>query len=338
MEDAYTTVPYLIEVPLPAELEGERIPPRIAPHLSPTPSENADSDGEGVAERQDSSNSNSTSMGSRAAPAMLEVLHFFGVFDGHGGAEAALHCAQTLHERIAESLLMAAEQSKAANMSGAAPSGVPPVSLTAQLNEAPMQRGVVACNCGTSGCACAASEDMQPTLSEDAAAASGMDRDGSSGSDSSFLDRVADEEADAHVQLEGVACSAAEIESALTDAFCKTDEEFGKADNAALVGTTAVVCLVGSRQLYVANCGDSRAVLCRNGVAIPLSDDHKPAREDETARVEAAGGQILFWNGVRVMGVLAVSRAIGDHCLRPFVIAKPEVCRNLISFLLLPCM
>lgn len=43
------------------------------------------------------------------------------------------------------------------------------------------------------------------------------------------------------------------------------------------------------------------------------------------ARVEAAGGQILFWNGVRVMGLLAVSRAIGDHSLRPYVIAKPEV-------------
>ena len=50
---------------------------------------------------------------------------------------------------------------------------------------------------------------------------------------------------------------------------------------------------------------------------MPLTDDHKAAREDETARVEAAGGQILFWNGVRVMGVLAVSRAIGDHCLAP---------------------
>lgn len=28
--------------------------------------------------------------------------------------------------------------------------------------------------------------------------------------------------------------------------------------------------------------GDSRAVLCRNGTAFALTDDHKAAREDET--------------------------------------------------------
>lgn len=55
---------------------------------------------------------------------------------------------------------------------------------------------------------------------------------------------------------------------------------------------------------------------------------HTPCTHAVTlqARIEREGGQILFWNGVRVMGVLAVSRAIGDHCLRPYVIAKPEVC------------
>ena len=52
-----------------------------------------------------------------------------------------------------------------------------------------------------------------------------------------------------------IQCTSASFESALTSAFNRTDEEFGKADNAALVGTTAVVALVGSRQLYVANCG-----------------------------------------------------------------------------------
>ena len=49
------------------------------------------------------------------------------------------------------------------------------------------------------------------------------------------------------------------------------------------------------------------------------------------ARIEALGGQILYWNGVRVMGVLAVSRAVGDHCLRPYVIAQPEVPPSLES-------
>lgn len=44
-----------------------------------------------------------------------------------------------------------------------------------------------------------------------------------------------------------------------------------------------------------------------------LTRDHKPNRDDERSRVEAAGGFVLTLNGVpRVNGQLAVSRAIGD--------------------------
>lgn len=41
--------------------------------------------------------------------------------------------------------------------------------------------------------------------------------------------------------------------------------------------------------------------------------------------MQDAGGQVLFFNGARVMGLLAMSRAIGDRSLRPFVIPDPEV-------------
>ncbi|KAL2548836.1 Protein phosphatase 2C 37 [Forsythia ovata] len=91
------------------------------------------------------------------------------------------------------------------------------------------------------------------------------------------------------------------------------------------VGSTAVVAVVTPEKIIVSNCGDSRAILCRNGVAIPLSVDHKPDRPDELNRIEESGGRVIFWDGARVLGVLAMSRAIGDGYLKPYVISEPEV-------------
>ncbi|CAL4908533.1 unnamed protein product [Urochloa decumbens] len=90
-------------------------------------------------------------------------------------------------------------------------------------------------------------------------------------------------------------------------------------------GSTAVVAVVGPTSVVVASAGDSRAVLSRGGVAVPLSVDHKPDRPDELERIKAAGGRVIFWDGARVLGVLAMSRAIGDGYLKPFVTAEPEV-------------
>ncbi|KAM0047384.1 putative protein-serine/threonine phosphatase [Helianthus debilis subsp. tardiflorus] len=91
------------------------------------------------------------------------------------------------------------------------------------------------------------------------------------------------------------------------------------------MGSTAVVSIVTNEYIIVANCGDSRAVLCRNGRAIPLSVDHKPDREDERARIEGCGGRIIFSNGSRVEGILAMSRAIGDRLLKQWVTSEPEI-------------
>ncbi|KAG6436781.1 hypothetical protein SASPL_101683 [Salvia splendens] len=91
------------------------------------------------------------------------------------------------------------------------------------------------------------------------------------------------------------------------------------------VGSTAVVAVVSPCNIVVANCGDSRAVLCRSGKAIPLSTDHKPDRPDEMNRIQAAGGRVIFSEGARVLGVLAMSRAIGDNYLKPYVNCEPEV-------------
>lgn len=41
------------------------------------------------------------------------------------------------------------------------------------------------------------------------------------------------------------------------------------------VGSTALVVMVGRHELIVANCGDCRAVLYRDGEILPMSEDHK---------------------------------------------------------------
>ncbi|XP_031107740.1 protein phosphatase 2C 51-like [Ipomoea triloba] len=115
-------------------------------------------------------------------------------------------------------------------------------------------------------------------------------------------------------------------EKVMKESFRKMDEEVNsKGAAVATMGSTAVVAMVGPEEVVVANCGDSRAVLSRGGVAVPLSNDHKPDRADELDRIESCGGKVLNWNGHRVLGVLATSRSIGDQYLKPYVIAEPEV-------------
>ncbi|KAJ1297792.1 hypothetical protein BS78_01G404500 [Paspalum vaginatum] len=167
---------------------------------------------------------------------------------------------------------------------------------------------------GCSHVATSCGERMHQIVAEEAAAAAA----GSSASDEAARWRDVMEKSYARMDAEAVGSRAA----AGPAPTCRCEMQLPKCDH---VGSTAVVAVVGPRHLVVANCGDSRAVLCSGGAAIPLSADHKPDRPDELERIHAAGGRVIFWDGARVFGMLAMSRAIGDSYLKPFVIADPEV-------------
>lgn len=71
----------------------------------------------------------------------------------------------------------------------------------------------------------------------------------------------------------------------------KTQED---CDVAMMTGCTANVCCIdfAGKSIYFANAGDSRSVLCKNGVAYPMSVDHKPELDGEKNRIYKADGWV----------------------------------------------
>jgi len=102
--------------------------------------------------------------------------------------------------------------------------------------------------------------------------------------------------------------------------------------------------LIHREKCYIANVGDSRAVLCRtssNGhraETLDLSSDHKPSRPDEKKRILEVGGIIepIYYQGIPVGpdrvwtherdAGIAMTRAIGDtRGKKAGLISEPEV-------------
>lgn len=91
-------------------------------------------------------------------------------------------------------------------------------------------------------------------------------------------------------------------------------------------GSTAVTAiLINNQKLWIANVGDSRAVLSRKGVAIQMSIDHEPNTERRI--IENKGGFVSNLPGdvARVNGQLAVARAFGDRNLKSHLRSDPDV-------------
>ncbi|KAL8265331.1 hypothetical protein R6Q59_023461 [Mikania micrantha] len=116
-------------------------------------------------------------------------------------------------------------------------------------------------------------------------------------------------------------------EKAIKNAYCSTDrfilENAGQLGPGGSTAVTAIV--IDGRDLWVANIGDSRAVLCERGSANQLTVDHEP--HVERRRIEKQGGFVTTLPGdvPRVNGQLAVARAFGDQSLKAHLSSEPDI-------------
>ncbi|XP_042479958.1 probable protein phosphatase 2C 2 isoform X2 [Macadamia integrifolia] len=136
-----------------------------------------------------------------------------------------------------------------------------------------------------------------------------------------------------------------EVETSIRKAFLLADLALADDCNVSnSSGTTALTALILGRLLLVANVGDCRAVLCRKGEAIEMSQDHRPIYPSEHKRVEELGG---FVDDGYLNGVLSVSRALGDWDMKfprgspSPLIAEPEFQQVILTeddeFLIIGC-
>lgn len=125
------------------------------------------------------------------------------------------------------------------------------------------------------------------------------------------------------------------VKAAIIEGFLQTDKHLlsvARREGWERGGTTAVTTLITPYYIYFANCGDSRAMLCRSGQVCFSTEDHKPYNPLEKERIESAGGSVSLQ---RINGSLAVSRALGDFSYKgaenrtpsqQMVSPEPEVC------------
>lgn len=62
--------------------------------------------------------------------------------------------------------------------------------------------------------------------------------------------------------------------------------------------------LVIDNKIYIANTGDSRAVMSSEGGSVfkALTEDHKPSEEAEKVRIAKAGGEVYQNNNIMLGG------------------------------------
>lgn len=148
------------------------------------------------------------------------------------------------------------------------------------------------------------------------------------------------------------------MQDAFVRAYKSIDEEL-KARQVLYNGTTAITCYFRTewvpqnggnnsnssgggerlvKKLYTANCGDARVVLNTGGRAQRLTYDHKASDQKEAKRIQDTGGFVAY---NRVNGILSVTRALGDHAMKEWVVCDPFYSEVVITerekFIILAC-
>lgn len=116
------------------------------------------------------------------------------------------------------------------------------------------------------------------------------------------------------------------VERAIKSGFLRIDQSMRDLSRD-MSGCTAVCTLISPTHLFIANCGDSRAVLFDGDKIEPkfATEDHKPMNPRERRRIIRAGGSATQ----RINGTLAVSRALGDFEFKKDQLRGP--CEQLVS-------
>lgn len=104
------------------------------------------------------------------------------------------------------------------------------------------------------------------------------------------------------------------MENALRFTFVSLQEEWQKKDKNG--GSTAIVAVILQGVLWVANLGDSRAVLCNHEQTIGLSKDQKPEDPRQEKRINKLGGKVLRDQDTpRINGNLSPGGAFGNKTI-----------------------
>jgi hypothetical protein len=279
MEDAYAVFPNLCEVSLVpgADAAQDKLPHRIARQMDHADPSSCESTPPCLSDQEPSLGGSSTS----SDDSTMESLHFFGVYDGHGGVQAAQHCAKRLHHHLCSALAsLWGSQGEACVLGGSCELHSHESENCSSISHiSGMSSLTITDSWGQGSLAPTFSELVQPA--DQASSNWPISRSKSTGAPAAGDSSLPTSPDVSSPSQETAAAVRSRLEAALHSAFLTTDQEFSEeCSSAALVGSTAVVALVGRTHLWVANCGEWRVRLQLHAPAgLPASPQARAGRQ-----------------------------------------------------------